>query len=353
MIKATLVVSKPYLENKIFDLSNPVNGKDNHMFFFYELKKVLEVNNIFISTQDIHPINESEIIFYNDMPKKFPKRNIDQKIYLFAMESVAVKPENFNLSLYKYFDKVFTWYEDFINEIDIIKINYSFNIKHIEFIDFNNKQGFLCMVSGNKFSNHKYELYTERIKLIEFLENNKNYNFDLYGTGWDDAYKNIILYNIAKWFQQNRLLRKILFIIERSLSVFGLSKIYKKNYKSFKGMLSPKIPKISEYKFNICYENVNNIPGYITEKLFDCFFAGCIPIYLGAPDILKFIPNDTFIDRNKFKDNSELLFFLNSISFEEYSIYQKNILNFLNSEKANKFSSEYNANLIVSEITSK
>jgi hypothetical protein len=209
------------------------------------------------------------------------------------------------------------------------------------------------MVSGNKFSNHKYELYTERIKLIEFLENNKNYNFDLYGTGWDDAYKNIILYNIAKWFQQNRLLRKILFIIERSLSVFGLSKIYKKNYKSFKGMLSPKIPKISEYKFNICYENVNNIPGYITEKLFDCFFAGCIPIYLGAPDILKFIPNDTFIDRNKFKDNSELLFFLNSISFEEYSIYQKNILNFLNSEKANKFSSEYNANLIVSEITSK
>ncbi|EOI4125523.1 TPA: glycosyltransferase family 10 [Campylobacter jejuni] len=35
-----------------------------------------------------------------------------------------------------------------------------------------------------------------------------------------------------------------------------------------------------KYKFNICFEN-SSYPGYLTEKLFDAFFAGCIPIYWG------------------------------------------------------------------------
>jgi hypothetical protein len=35
---------------------------------------------------------------------------------------------------------------------------------------------------------------------------------------------------------------------------------------------------LEKYKFSICYENARDIPGYITEKIFDCFFAGCVPI---------------------------------------------------------------------------
>ncbi|WP_052080772.1 glycosyltransferase family 10 domain-containing protein [Porphyromonas sp. COT-239 OH1446] len=46
------------------------------------------------------------------------------------------------------------------------------------------------------------------------------------------------------------------------------------------------------FKFNVCPEN-SSTPGYITEKLFDSFASGCIPIYFGGgteeiePDIVN------------------------------------------------------------------
>lgn len=38
------------------------------------------------------------------------------------------------------------------------------------------------------------------------------------------------------------------------------------------------------YKFNICFENAS-YPGYLTEKLFDAYACGCIPIYWGDPTL--------------------------------------------------------------------
>jgi len=43
-----------------------------------------------------------------------------------------------------------------------------------------------------------------------------------------------------------------------------------------------KIELLRNYRFNICYENSNHV-GYVTEKLFDAKFAGCIPLYYGDP----------------------------------------------------------------------
>ncbi|MWV63070.1 alpha-1,3-fucosyltransferase [Helicobacter saguini] len=41
-----------------------------------------------------------------------------------------------------------------------------------------------------------------------------------------------------------------------------------------------KIEWLKDYKFNLCFEN-SSYPGYLTEKLFDAFAAGCVPIYWG------------------------------------------------------------------------
>ena len=46
------------------------------------------------------------------------------------------------------------------------------------------------------------------------------------------------------------------------------------------GPVTDKIAWLKNYKFNICFEN-SSYPGYLTEKLFDAFAAGCIPIYWG------------------------------------------------------------------------
>lgn len=37
---------------------------------------------------------------------------------------------------------------------------------------------------------------------------------------------------------------------------------------------------LENYKFNLCFEN-SSYPGYLTEKLFDAYNAGCVPIYWG------------------------------------------------------------------------
>lgn len=91
------------------------------------------------------------------------------------------------------------------------------------------------------------------------------------------------------------------------------------------------------FKFNIAYENTM-VPGYITEKLADCFISGVVPIYRGSnlPSELKeavicaddYPTFDSLIERVKEVDNNDALYMsiLNANhAFGEYSMrmYQK------------------------------
>lgn len=66
--------------------------------------------------------------------------------------------------------------------------------------------------------------------MIEYLEQN-DHEFDLYGYGWE-----------------------------------------KEGFKSYKGSVKDKLEILSHYKYCVCYENMRGEKGYITEKIFDCFF---------------------------------------------------------------------------------
>ncbi|KAB7887432.1 hypothetical protein GBG19_10625 [Poseidonibacter ostreae] len=68
----------------------------------------------------------------------------------------------------------------------------------------------------------------------------------------------------------------------------------------------------------MCYENARDIPGYITEKIFDSFFAGCVPVYLGADNITEHIPKECFIDKREFDTYEKLYKYLKNMSDEEY-----------------------------------
>jgi hypothetical protein len=46
--------------------------------------------------------------------------------------------------------------------------------------------------------------------------------------------------------------------------------------------------------------------GYITEKIFDCLYAGTIPLYLGAKDVSELLPENIFIDCRKFSSLTEM-----------------------------------------------
>ena len=82
----------------------------------------------------------------------------------------------------------------------------------------------------------------------------------------------------------------------------------------------------NKYKFILAFENSYD-DGYITEKIFNCFFSKTIPIYKGSNIIKSFINESSFIDinNNNIEDIIELIKLLNN-NEELYN-------NYINSQK--------------------
>lgn len=138
------------------------------------------------------------------------------------------------------------------------------------------KNGILRNLSPNWKTSCKNELHTKRLEAIEFF--GKVEKLDVFGKGWEN------------------------------LSV--LSKNWQKRLTPILSKIKPtsiedKLMTVAQYKFAICFENIS-YPGYVTEKIIDCFVAGVIPIYLGAPDIAAIIPRDAFVDKRNFSSWDQL-----------------------------------------------
>jgi hypothetical protein len=77
---------------------------------------------------------------------------------------------------------------------------------------------------------------------------------------------------------------------------------------------------LSQFRFNICPENMD-APGYVTEKLFDAFRAGCIPIYHGnrnypEPQVLN-QSSIIFWDYTTGADNAEQVALLRELNEDD------------------------------------
>ncbi len=160
----------------------------------------------------------------------------------------------------------------------------------------NSQHRFLTMVVGNKASSHPQELYTHRRRLIEFFEDQPEADFTFYGTGWEHL-----------------------------------------GYRNYGGPVDDKLATLSNFRFTIAYENGHSMPGYVTEKILDCFCAGSVPIYWGAPNITEYVPADCFIDRTQFPSDQALYEHLLTLDPAPYLTAAKR---YLASEKAKLFSEE-------------
>ena len=329
-MKATLFTNSFYFNNRQFYLDvEESEDADNFLYGLYLLKERFKHCNIDLSTQDINSPSESKFIIYNEMPRT---RDIlpNKDNYLLISESEVIRPDNWNINNHKYFKKIFTWNDNFVDNKRYFKINFSSKIPTNLNFDLSKKNKFCAMIAGHKFKSHPLELYTERLKAIRWFEQNHPEDFDLYGIGWDRYYFK------GTFAKLNRL--KL------------LTKLLKPEYPSYRGAVEAKKPVLQKYKFAICYENARDIPGYITEKIFDCFFAGCVPVYWGAPNVTEHIPTDTFIDKRNFKTYNELYSYLKNMPNKEYLEYLDAIKNFVQSDKIYPFSAEYFAERIVKEI---
>jgi len=182
----------------------------------------------------------------------------------------------------------------------------------------NLKKILLLLSLGMKFQYLGYkELLTERIRAIEFF--GRTNDIDLYGYDWDKPLP------FPYWFHEKRIL------------------------KAYKGVVQLKLQTLCDYTFSLVFENCA-LPSHISEKIFDCFYAGAIPVYLGAPDIEEYIPKNCFIHTRDFKNYEALRRFLKSLAPAEIKAYRENAHSFLQSEKMNPFTLDHFAKLFVDAV---
>ena len=246
-------------------------------------------------------------------------KNSSNKKYLFLFEPKVISPISYNKIIHLFFNKIYTWNDDLVDNKKYFKFiwpqSFHSNLRAKQF----NSKKFLTLINWNKTSFIKNELYSEREKAIRYFENN-DIEFNLYWTNWN---KKNIKQKIF-WF---------------------------KKYTSYRWRVDDKIETLSNYKFNICFENMKNTPWYITEKIWDSFKAKSVPIYWWASNIEKYIPNNCFVDFRIFNwDYKKLLDFINNINEKEYNKYISNIEEFLKTEKAQKWFDEKWANNFLNNL---
>lgn len=331
MNKACIVVNPVYKGEKLFDLNDSQLNRDNCLLPFVKLKQRLKDQGIELVAVESGEEASFPIVIYNEMPEQGVSRVPGQSRYLMIFESELICPNNWKRELHSAFNKIFTWHDDFVNGNDYIKFNFPQNLSSYQAPIDISKSHFCTLIAGNKAIRHPLELYSERVKAIHWFEENHPDKFDLFGIGWDrfsSRYK----------------------LINRVVRLLGLSRLLAPGFHSYKGRVDSKYTTLKEYKFSICYENARDIPGYITEKIFDCFFAGCVPVYWGANNIEKHIPKACFIDKRDFSSYEELYEYMVKMDDQVYRKFQSDIVDFLNSEKAQLFSAEHFSETVVQTI---
>lgn len=285
---------------ELFSIDNPVFNRDDCLSVLYELREeAAKMGCELRQAEDLSALGDFDfLVVFDILPgqaeklARFPK----EKLLLFLWEPPSVIPENYEQNNHEIFSKVFTWRDDLVDNQKYFKFYYPvlkpMIPRPIEFA----YRRLATMILANKTSSFPGELYTERRSLIDFYETSAYEDFDLFGKWWPSTYK------------------------------------------TYQGEIHRKVDCLQRYKFCYAYENIRDIPGYVTEKMFDCFEAGTIPIYWGASNVTDYIPEGCFIDRHRFHSNEHLLDFLKKMTEEEHEQYLNNIQQFLNSDNSVLFS---------------
>lgn len=133
----------------------------------------------------------------------------------------------------------------------------------------------LVVIAGLHNPRRRPEFYSSRIEAVGALAPLDA--IDLYGRGWERWWSRQAA-SPAYWRHRGAI---------RS---------------TYRGSCASKMDVLGSYRFSLCFENMPML-GYVTEKIFDCLYAGTVPVYLGAQDIAALIPPGAYIDMRDFGSN--------------------------------------------------
>lgn len=166
-------------------------------------------------------------------------------------------------------------------------------------------------VSRNRWHYMPQSTFGLRRKVYRYFQKHAPDEFDLFGLDWDRP--------CSKW---ERLLHRS----------------YLKCWRGeIPGGWDAKVEKIANYRFSICFENSVWNPGYVSEKIFDCFCARSVPVYLGSKGNETFLPDGAYINYRDFNSNGKLLDYMRGMSEAEHAGYVDKIDAFLASDGPRSF----------------
>jgi hypothetical protein len=266
----------------------------------------------------------------------------------FAFECPIVEPRLFRAlpRVSRHFRRVFSWSDsDSLKRFTGADLRLhrfcwpqSFDDVHEE-IWRNTDRKFLVMINGNKLPRlYCQELYTKRLEAVEFFS--RTGEIDLYGKGWDGPSVRVgrtwVPWTLKRpWVALGRRWDRI-----RPAPLLVAAR------RAYRGTVPTKADVLGHYTFALCFENCI-LKGWITEKIFDCLFAGTIPVYWGAPEIADVVPANCFVDMRNFGNYGELRRFLQSLSTSDIRGYRLRGREFLASAKYRPFRREAFTQLLV------
>lgn len=335
------------INNDIFNY-NGAGNRDNCLLPFIALRKSLEVSGLMLNTYDLCETEPDFIILMN---RCFDTSKFKCPIFLLLMESEFIMPANHLLASIseaeKKYSAIFSWDCRYSQAKNFVRLNYGNPIEEQLLLYSDSalggqrKKKLCCIISGNKAvacepTEPFLDLYKERVKVIKWFETNHISDFSLYGQGW-----NLPVPKLGSKFY-NKYIRRI-------LSFFS-ALVGHEIFPSYSGPVHSKVETLAKYKFSFCFENIYGLNGYITEKIFDCLMAGCVPVYYGAPDITNYIPEDAFINYANFESVDDVYNFMSTMSDSVYSSYLEAGKKFLISDAAFPFTTECFSSTIAEKI---
>jgi hypothetical protein len=308
---------------------NDLNIGDDLLLPLKKTRESLLVKNINCFTSDEINFDNIDLFVIIDFPEH--NLNLVKKAKSYKIPVVLVHFEShviisdplFKFEVRNLFDYVLSWYTPYrtIYNKNFRQIHFTFPTERV--VCNTNYSKRIINISSNKFSIHNDELYTlKRRWIFEFNEYFPD-SFDLYGYGWGkyvfEGHSDVI-----------NLFNRINFRF----------KLFSQRLKVYKGVIERKRDIFSNYTFSLIIENVSQ-PYWVTEKIFDSFINGVIPIYLGCKNITDYIPSNCFISLNNFHNIDDLMIHLDNLSIQDIILFRKNISEYLNSENAKPFTNDF------------
>ena len=317
--------------DRLFDLTNPILNRDDQLLPFHRLREYFKVKGILVKTADFifkdtdatMTISQPNYVSLGSL-ERFDHVSLEGRARLSAfvfMEPPVVLPSLYEAlpKISKAFDRVYlpnTSGDGYsLKDVDTSKLNLMYwpiPYNHVLEPYWGNTQRMKRIVvingSHNPLSKNR-EQYSVRIKAMAELS--KIDIVDLYGQGWD------------KWWSR-RTMWMPYWLNRRAIMAI------------YHGSCKSKFDVLQNYDFCLCFENMT-MDGYITEKLFDCLYAGTIPLYLGAPNILKYIPADVFVDCRKYSSWTEMWHDVSKMTKSQIGKMRIAGRHFLSSDGAKKF----------------